>query len=446
LESAMNIIREFFLPPETESLEKNMRVRFLHITLWVSFFAMLVFAYLNYEPPTLLVSQAMFATAGICLIALYLNARGKYFLAAVLFTTVIIAINFYNLYDGISLHDAGILVFPIIVIFVGFLFGKNSIYPITIFNLATIFLLVYFERTGAIHPPYMTADQRLIIIVVLLVANAIIYRKIISDWELTLRRARESEKEVRVALEEVSKIRNELEARVQDRTLDLQKANKELEAFSYSVSHDLRAPLRAINGFVSILVNEYQDKLDDDGRNYLERVRISSQRMNQLIDDMLQLSQVGRREIVRREIQIGILARETFSKLAEQEEGRHIEFALEDCPNVNADRNLVEILLTNLLSNSVKFTKNRQTAHIEMGALDKDREDVFFIRDNGVGFDMEFADKLFSPFQRLHSHDEYEGTGIGLAIVHRIIQRHNGRVWLESKVDEGTTVYFTFGD
>lgn len=442
----MNILREFFIPHEVESLEKNMKVRFLHITLWVAFFAMLVFAYINYQPAGSLVSNAMFATAGVCLIALYLNARGKYYISAVLFSTVVIAINFYNLYEGISLHDAGILVFPIIVIFVGFLFGKNSIYPISIFNLASVFLLVYFERTGVIHPPNTAGDQRIIIIVVLMVVIAIIYRKIIADWELTLSRARESEKEARVALEEVSKIRDELEARVQDRTEDLQKANKELEAFSYSVSHDLRAPLRAINGFISILANEYQDKLDEDGKNYLERVRTSSQRMNQLIDDMLQLSQVGRRELVRREIQIGILARETFSKLVEQEEGRQIEFTLEDCPNVNADRNLVEILLTNLLSNSVKFTKNRQTAHIEMGALNKDKEDVYFIRDNGVGFDMEFADNLFSPFQRFHSHDEYEGTGIGLAIVHRIIQRHNGRLWIVSKVDEGTTVYFTFGD
>jgi signal transduction histidine kinase len=442
----MNIFREFFLPPEVESHESNMKAKFLHITLCVAFFAMLVFAYLNYEPSPSPVSKAMFATAGICLIALYLNARGKYFIAAALFTTVIISINFYNLYDGISLHDAGIITFPIIAIFVGFLFGKHFIYPITIFNLASIFLLVYFERVGVIHPPDPTTDERVIIIAVLLVANAILFRIIIDNWDLTLNRARTSEKEARVALEEVSKILDELEIRVQDRTIDLQKANKELEAFSYSVSHDLRAPLRAINGFVSILTSEYQDKLDEDGKNYLEKVHLSSQRMNELIDDMLQLSKVGRREIVRREIQIGILARETFSKLTEQEEGRKIEFTLEDCPNVKADRNLVEILLTNLLSNSVKFTKTRQTAQIEMDSLKKDGEVVFFIRDNGVGFDMEFADKLFSPFQRLHSHDEYEGSGIGLAIVHRITQRHNGRVWIESKVDVGTTVYFTFGD
>lgn len=442
----MNVFRVLFLPPKVEGYELNMKVKFLHIALWVGFFAMVIFGYLNIGLAAPMLSQAMFITAGICLIGLYLNAIKKFIIAASIFTTVIMGINFYNLYDGISLHDAGIVAFPIIVIFAGFLFGKKSIYPITVINLASIFLLVYFEKAGVINPPTTTGDTRVIIISVLLVASAILFRTIMGNWDITLGRARSSENKIREALEEMSKIRDELEVRVQERTVDLQMAFEELEAFSYSVSHDLRAPLRAINGFISILNDEYKDKLDEKGRGYIDRVRASSLRMNELIDDMLLLSQVGRRDIISRDIDIGSLAEDIFSKLAEQEMGREIEFNMKGCPNVEADRNLTEILLTNLLSNSIKFTRDKHIAKIELGYFDEDGDPIFFIKDNGIGFDMEFSDKVFSPFQRLHSQAEYGGTGIGLAIVQRIIQRHKGRVWLESEVNKGTTVYFTLGN
>lgn len=441
----MKVFRDLFIPPEVEGREQSMKVKFLHIALWVGFVAMLIFGYLNIGNQIPTVSQAMFVTAGICLVGLYLNAMKRFTIAAIIFITVLLAINFYNLYDGINLHDPGIVAFPILIILSGFLFGEKSIFPITVVNLGSIFLLVYLERAGFLDSPYETGDQRVIIISVLLIASAILFRTIMGSWNQMLTRARISEKQAKNALEEVSKIRDELEIRVRDRTNDLQMAYDELEAFSYSVSHDLRAPLRAINGFISVLADDYHDKLDDEGKDYIDKVRMSSGRMNELIDDMLKLSRFGRHEISRQEIDIDSLAEKIFITLSEREVGREIEFSTENCPKVEADRNLIEILLTNILSNAINFTREKSTAKIEMGYLPGKGENVFYIKDNGIGFDVKYADKAFAPFQRLHSQADYEGTGVGLAIVQRIIQRHKGRVWLDSEVNKGTTVYFTFG-
>lgn len=442
----MKVFRALILPPEVEGYEQRMKVGFLHIALWVGFVAMLIFGYLNMNNDTPTVSQAMFVTAGICLLGLYLNAKKRYMIAAMIFITVILAINFYNLYEGINLHDPGIVAFPIMIILAGFLFGEKSIFPMTAVNLLIVFLLAYFERAGFLDTPYTTSDERVIIISVLLVASAILFKTIMGSWSQMLSRARVSEKQARDALEEVSKTRDELEVHVRDRTNDLQMAYDELEAFSYSVSHDLRGPLRAINGFISILAEDYIDKLDDEGKGYIEKVRESSKRMNELIDDMLKLSQFGRQEIAWREIDIKSLAEKIFSTLAEQEVGRDIKFNTQSCPKVMADRNLTQILLTNILSNAINFTREKPTAFIEMGFLPEKGENVFYIKDNGIGFDVKYADKAFAPFQRLHSKADYEGTGIGLAIVQRIIQRHKGRVWLDSEVNKGTTIYFTFGN
>lgn len=441
----MRKFRALFVPPEVEGQELSLKARFLHVALQVGFIAMLIFGYLNIGNDTPTVSQAMFITAGICLVALYLNAIKKFMIAAMIFIMVLLAINFYNLYDGINLHDPGIVAFPIMIILSGFLFGEKSIYTMTAVNLGSILLLVYFERAGFLETPYKTSDERVIIISVLLIASAILFKTIMSSWNQTLSRARISEKQTRDALEEVSNVRDELEVRVQDRTIDLKMAYEELEAFSYSVSHDLRAPLRAINGFISILADEYYDKLDEEGKGYIEKVRSGSRRMNELIDDMLKLSKLGRQEISREEIALDSLASEIFSSLTEQEVGREIEFNTESCPKVEADRNLAEILLTNILSNAINFTREKPKANIEMGCFTEKGEDVFFIKDNGIGFDVKFSDKAFAPFQRLHSQTKYEGTGIGLAIVQRIIQRHKGHVWLDSIVNKGTTIYFTFG-
>ena len=224
---------------------------------------------------------------------------------------------------------------------------------------------------------------------------------------------------------------------------ELEFKNKELEAFSYSVSHDLRAPLRTIDGFSQLLFEEYSDKLDATGQEYVQRVRAAAQRMGELIDDMLALSRVGRAELSRTQVNLSDAARLVAAELAQREPGRSVECDIEDGLVAQADRRLIQIVFENLLGNAWKYTGKVAAARIEFRAEPRHDYVVYMVRDNGVGFDMAFASKLFTPFVRLHSNDDFPGTGIGLATVQRIIERHGGRVWAEGAVGQGATVYFT---
>jgi PAS domain S-box-containing protein len=245
------------------------------------------------------------------------------------------------------------------------------------------------------------------------------------------------------AEEEIRKLNDELEQRVANRTAELEATNQELEAFAYSISHDLRAPLRAITSFSEILQQEYEEGLDKEGKIYLSRVQANARRMNQLIDDLLALSRLGRTEMRFITANLAHIAKRIYLDVSKQELDREIDFQIHDVPLVKVDTSLIEVALTNLLGNAVKFTCGKKTAKIRFGFQERKEGQVFYIKDNGVGFDMKYADKLFSPFQRLHTESEFEGTGIGLAIVHRIIQRHGGEIWADSKPGEGTTFYFT---
>jgi signal transduction histidine kinase len=224
---------------------------------------------------------------------------------------------------------------------------------------------------------------------------------------------------------------------------ELRALNDELGAFAYSVSHDLRAPLRSIDGFSQILLEDKGPALGDDGRNHLERVRAAATRMGALIDDMLLLSRLTRDEMKVENVDVTALARVVVDELRAREPQRSVEFESNGATPAKGDARLVRIALTNLLGNSWKFTRDRTPAHISFGGETRDGESVFFVKDDGVGFDMRYADKLFGAFQRLHSTTEFEGTGIGLATVQRIVHRHGGRVWAESAVGKGTTFYFT---
>ncbi len=244
--------------------------------------------------------------------------------------------------------------------------------------------------------------------------------------------------------QQIQKLNAELELRVVERTAELATANKELEAFSYSVSHDLRAPLRSIDGFSQALLEDYSGSIDAQGQNYLQRVRAASQRMAQLIDDMLNLSRVSRGEMRREQIDLSRMAREVLEQLQREEPERTVEIIIADNVNARGDERLLRIALENLLGNAWKFTSKQRSARIEFNVREGDAgEDVFFVRDDGAGFDMAYSDKLFGAFQRLHSVSEFEGTGIGLATVQRIIHRHGGRIRAESEVDRGATFYFT---
>jgi DNA-binding response OmpR family regulator len=224
---------------------------------------------------------------------------------------------------------------------------------------------------------------------------------------------------------------------------ELEKKNKELEAFSYSVSHDLRAPLRSIDGFSKMLLEDYGDSLDGKGKEYLNNVRGSAQRMNELIDGMLDLSRVGRAEMHRMTVDLSALAHAVVSELRKNDSGRTVHCEIEEGLVVEADSRLMRIALDNLIGNAWKFSAKVAAANIEFRAEHRNGELVYIVRDNGSGFDMKYAGKLFNPFQRLHSESEFSGTGVGLATVHRVVDRHGGRIWAEGKEGVGATVYFT---
>ncbi len=234
-----------------------------------------------------------------------------------------------------------------------------------------------------------------------------------------------------------------LEQRVAQRTRQLEQANKELESFSYSVSHDLRAPLRAIDGFSQILSKNYDALLDAKGKDYLERVQRASRRMGELIDDILHLSRVSRQETVRSEVDITQLAHDIAKDLQQADAQRQVEFVIAPGMVVDADPKLMRIVLENLIGNAWKFTSKRPAAHIEVGIAPDEGGPAIFVRDNGAGFSMEYAHKLFNAFQRLHAASEFDGSGIGLATVQRIVRKHGGRAWAHSKEGEGATFYFS---
>ena len=245
------------------------------------------------------------------------------------------------------------------------------------------------------------------------------------------------------AEDEISKLNKSLERRVIERTTELAATNAELETFSYSVSHDLRAPLRSINGFTQALIEDCGQKLSDSGKIHLQRVRNASQNMGQLIDDLLKLSRVSRSDMLKERCDLSILTHDVVTEFRRNYPDRQVEFIIQEGVVVKGDKRLLRLVMENLLGNAMKFTDKNPGAKIEFKKTRIEGRSVYFVRDDGAGFDMAYADKLFGPFQRLHSTSEFPGSGIGLATVQRIIHRHGGRIWAESAVGKGATFYFT---
>ena len=249
-------------------------------------------------------------------------------------------------------------------------------------------------------------------------------------------------------VEALAQTNGQLEGKVREvteRTKQLEAANRELDAFSYTISHDLRAPLRAISGFTSILFEEYADAMPVEARGYLKRVKDSGEHMGQLVDDLLAFSRLGRQAMRTQRVNIRAIVDRSLEQLAPALQGRHVEVVIGELPDAECDATLLEQVFVNLLSNAFKYSGKNEHARVEVGVLNADATEgpTYFVRDNGAGFDMEYAGKLFGVFQRMHRSEDFEGTGVGLAIVQRIVERHGGRIWAEAKVDAGATFYFT---
>ena len=246
------------------------------------------------------------------------------------------------------------------------------------------------------------------------------------------------------AKRQMERISLELEHRVEERTAQLNATIRELEAFSYSISHDMRAPLRAIDGFSQMLQDDYNDKLDSEGKRLIEVIRNNTLNMGRLIDGLLAFSRLGRQQMESAPLSMSDLVKDAIEEVRTSIDGRNVEFRVSALPDVTGDRVLLRQVLINILSNAVKFSRDRNPAIIEIGSTVETDRNIYYVRDNGVGFDSQYAEKMFGVFQRLHAATEFEGTGLGLAIVQRIVQRHGGKVWAEGRPSAGATIYFAF--
>ncbi|MDB5273439.1 MAG: hypothetical protein JWO58_1806 [Chitinophagaceae bacterium] len=241
----------------------------------------------------------------------------------------------------------------------------------------------------------------------------------------------------------LSEFNQTLEQKVKDRTIELETVNKELDSFSYSISHDLRAPIRAINNYINILLEDYTGQLDDEAKRLINIVISNSQKMGTLIDDLLSFAKLGRKDLTKTSFSMKLLVESVWEDAYRLEQNRTIEFILDELPDTYAEKATIQQVWINLISNALKYSRKQEKTVIQISWEDQDKEIIYFIKDNGIGFDMQYYDKLFGVFQRLHSPQEFEGTGVGLAIVQRIIEKHGGKIWATSKPNEGSTFYFS---
>lgn len=346
---------------------------------------------------------------------------------------------------GLGIHHISNLGYSVILIIASMVINTRRMLILTSYAIVCIAWLVFGELLGLYQPTVLvrSVPTDFLSTSTIVLITAFLARTMTNALQRSTSQLKIELEERKKAEEEVRRLNAELDQRVIDRTAQLEAANRELETFSYSVSHDLRAPLRSISSFSNILLEDFKSQLDPVAVNYLERINQNSIHMSQLINDLLDLSRLNLQELRKETVDLGAVAKVVIEALRLEYSERNVKFSTAELPSCLADPMLIRQVLTNLLSNALKYTRPRANAIIEIGAQENPGETIYFVRDNGVGFDMIYSEKLFGVFQRLHPATEFEGTGLGLATVQRIIRRHGGRVWAEGQVNHGAIFYFT---
>ncbi len=369
-------------------------------------------------------------------LTLILTRRGYLSAAGFLVVCVLLILVTYLLYTAqAGIRDEAAIIYPVIVIIAGIVLSGRTFTLAVLLTILSVAFIVIGEMRGLIPttdiPPIKISYFLTFATVLTIMASAI--RLMAKNLYTSLEQLKANERAL-------AKANLELEQRVHERTSQLERSYKEMEAFSYTVSHNLRAPLRGITGFAEILMEESQADLTPTTRHYLIRISHNAQLMGQLVDDLLTYLHLAKRELKRRPVNPTESARAALTDLSPRPIN---EIHIHTMPNVLADPALLERVYFYLLENALKFSQHRPTPHIEVGSLEKDQTTVYFVRDNGIGFEMQYASKIFGMFERLHLEEEYEGTGVGLAIVQRILEKHRGQIWVEAAPDQGATFFFT---
>jgi signal transduction histidine kinase len=448
----MQRIRNALLHPPLGDFDRVQKTVFLNLSLLITAAASAVIAFINVYLQASSIALALGLLCLFCLVGLFLVYRGRSRLVSLLFSFLIISIVFLNLYDGTALYDSGILALPILIIFLGYLYGRRVIPILTLLIIAFVAGLGIAESAGWIHPPLPVTVSRIIVVCVLILLTAILHGAISNNWEVLVARIRESNEvlkrtaeECGLAEREVQILNEQLEERVRDRTAKLETANYALRSFGYSLSHDLRGPIRRIRGYASILLEDHGEALGAEGVRQLKIIREYTDQMDALVNGILSLTRISEVDLRRETVDLSAMVSSIAAEWKREHPDRRVEFVIAEHLSAHADPALARTVLDNLLGNAGKFTAGKPEARIEFGSQNLKGETVFHIRDDGAGFDMRAAERLFVPFQRLHSEQEFPGIGIGLATIERILQRHGGRIWAEGEPGKGATFYFTFG-